>query len=64
MACWTDYPASGWGTYRDTNLIALSVPGGKHELTLKNLVFPAGWARPFTPTLAGALVPAVSATSR
>lgn len=53
MACWTDYPSSGWGTFKNTNLMAISVPDGKHELTLTNLVFPPVWERKFTPTIAG-----------
>jgi hypothetical protein len=53
MACWTDYPSSGWGRYKNTALIALTVPDGTHELTVSNLVYPAVWTRPFTPTLAG-----------
>jgi hypothetical protein len=53
MACWTDYPSSGWGTYKNTQLIALTVPGGKHELTVSGLVYPAVWTRPFVPTIQG-----------
>lgn len=53
MACWTDYPASGWGTYDNTWLIALTVPDGDHDLVVRNLVFPPVWARPFTPAIAG-----------
>jgi hypothetical protein len=53
MPCWTDYPSSGWGTYKDTNLVAIAVPDGKHELILKNLVFPPSWERKFTPAIAG-----------
>ena len=53
MACWTDYPASGWGAYDDTWLIGLSVPAGRHELLVRNMVFPVGWARPFTPAIEG-----------
>ncbi len=51
MPCWTDYPSSGWGSYTDAHLIAIPVPDGKHELLLKNLVFPDGWERKFTPTI-------------
>ena len=54
MACWTDYPSSGWGSYDRTALMAISVPGGKHELVLKNCVFPPCWKRSFVPTIAGA----------
>ncbi len=53
MPCWTDYPSSGWGSYKDTYLVAISVPAGQHELVLKNLVFPPTWDRQFTPTIAG-----------
>ena len=57
MACWTDYPGSDWGRYADkTALIGLSVPEGAHELLVRNMIFPQGWTRPFTPTIAGALV--------
>ena len=55
MACWTDYPASGWGAYRNTWLIGLSVPAGEHELLVRNMVFPRGWARPFEPLIPAAL---------
>ncbi|MCL4205922.1 MAG: hypothetical protein KJ000_25850 [Pirellulaceae bacterium] len=51
MASWTDYPASGWGTYKNTWLIALPVPEGEHELVVKDYVFPPVWARPFTPLI-------------
>lgn len=51
MACWTDYPASGWGTYKNTALMALTVPEGKHTLEVRSLVYPATWTRPFRPTL-------------
>jgi hypothetical protein len=51
MASWTDYPASGWGSYRNTWLIALPVPDGEHELLVRDFRFPAVWARPFTPRL-------------
>jgi hypothetical protein len=51
MACWTDYPASGWGRYKNTALIALTVPEGKHELTVQDLVYPAVWTRPFVPAI-------------
>ncbi len=57
MACWTDYPASGWGSYKNTWLISLSVPAGEHVLTVKNLSFPPVWTRPFTPHIDG-VVPA------
>jgi hypothetical protein len=47
MACWTDYPASGWGSYDNTWLIGLSVPAGKQQLVLKNMAFPEVWQRQF-----------------
>ena len=56
MASWTDYPASGWGTYDNSLLIGLSVPAGDHELVVKDLEFEKVWARPFTPLIAGAVV--------
>jgi len=52
MACWTDYPSSGWGTYANTHLIAVAVPAGKHVLTLTDQVFVPVWTRQFTPTIA------------
>jgi hypothetical protein len=55
MACWTDYPASGWGTYDRSWLIGLSVPGGEHELVVRDMVFPRIWTRPFAPRIAGAV---------
>jgi hypothetical protein len=51
MASWTDYPANGWGAYKNTWLIALPVPEGKHELILKDFRFPPVWERPFTPLI-------------
>ncbi|MDP6505367.1 MAG: hypothetical protein QF886_17225, partial [Planctomycetota bacterium] len=53
MASWTDYPASGWGTYKNTALIGLSVPKGEHGLVVRNLKFPDGWRRQFDPTIIG-----------
>ncbi len=53
MACWTDYPASGWGTYDNSWLIGLSVPEGEHELVVRDMQFPPVWARPFTPLIEG-----------
>lgn len=53
MACWTDYPASGWGTYANTWLIGLSVPAGEHELVVKDMTFPRSWARQFAPLIRG-----------
>jgi hypothetical protein len=55
MACWTDYPANGWGRYDGTWLIGLSVPEGEHELAVKDLAFPRIWARPFAPLIEGAV---------
>ena len=54
MPCWTDYPASGWGSYKNTRLIALTVPAGQHELTVSDYVYPAVWTRPFVPSISGA----------
>ena len=54
MACWTDYPASGWGTYRNTWLIGLSVPAGPRELVVKDMQFPQSWPRQFEPLVEGA----------
>ncbi len=51
MACWTDYPASGWGKYDRTALMAISVPDGKHIVELTDRVFPPCWPRRFEPTL-------------
>ncbi|MCY3020993.1 MAG: hypothetical protein NTW87_18410 [Planctomycetota bacterium] len=56
MACWTDYPGSNWGRLEGTELIAMPVPEGQHELLLKNMVFPPVWKRPFTPAIESALV--------
>jgi hypothetical protein len=56
MACWTDYPANGWGTYKNTWLIGLSVPDGDHELVVKDMRFPRGWTRPFTPLIESSVV--------
>ncbi|MBS3763973.1 MAG: hypothetical protein KGZ25_11800, partial [Planctomycetes bacterium] len=55
MACWTDYPASGWGSYKNTWLIGLTVPAGEHTLRLRNMRFPEIWDRPFEPFLKDAL---------
>ncbi len=55
MASWTDYPASGWGSYKNTWLIALPVPDGEHELILKDFRFPKVWARQFSPAIGGLL---------
>ena len=55
MACWTDYPNNGWGTYDETWKIGIAVPDGQHELTVQDLVFPKVWTRPFTPLIDGAL---------
>lgn len=42
-------------TYDETWKIGLSVPAGEHVLMVKNLVFPKGWTRPFTPLIEGAV---------
>ena len=55
MACWTDYPNNGRGTCDETWKIGLSVPEGRHELTVDEMVFPQGWTRPFTPLIEGAV---------
>jgi hypothetical protein len=57
MASWTDYPASGWGSYKNTWLMALPVPEGEHELTVKDFVYPPAWARPFVPAIEGVVRP-------
>ena len=64
MASWTDYPASGWGTYDNTWLIGLSVPAGDHELVVKDLAFEKVWARPFVPLIEGAVIAESSAAHR
>ena len=51
MACWSDYPSNAWGTYDNSWLIGLSVPEGKHELLVKDMVFPPSWAKQFTPMI-------------
>ena len=51
MACWTDYPASGWGSYDDTWLVGISVPEGKHEITVRNMVYPQPWPCPIQPSI-------------
>jgi len=56
MACWTDYPDNGWGSFDQTYKVALSVPDGKHELTVDEVTFPANWARPFVPGIEGAVL--------
>ena len=58
MASWTDYPASGWGGYDETWKIGLSVPAGEHQLRLRDMAFPTGWERQFTPTAAAVGPPA------
>ncbi|OPZ88200.1 MAG: hypothetical protein BWY76_00068 [bacterium ADurb.Bin429] len=63
MPCWTDYPSSGWGTFKDTNLIAIAVPDGKHELVITDLVFPPVWTRQFTPGIPGVVKPAPATQS-
>ena len=57
MACWTDYPASGWGRYKNTWLIGLSVPEGEHELVVRDMQFPRGWSRPFAPQIPAPPIP-------
>ena len=55
MACWTDWPDSGFGRWSRTNLIALTVPEGRHELMVKNMAFPPVWERPFEPRIEGVI---------
>lgn len=57
MACWTDWPDSGFGRWSHTNLMALTVPDGDHELVVKNMVFPPVWDREFTPLIPGVVKP-------
>jgi hypothetical protein len=56
MACWTDYPDNGWGSFDQTYKVGLSVPDGKHEVIVDEQTYPANWARPFAPTIDGVLV--------
>ncbi len=51
MACWTDYPASGWGSYDRTHLIGVPVPEGAHVIELTDTRFPDPWPRRFRPSL-------------
>jgi len=51
MACWTDYPASGWGRYKNSWLIGLSVPAGDHKLAVGDMKFTRIWTRPFSPLI-------------
>ena len=51
MASWTDYPASGWGSYDQTWKIGIPVPAGEHELVLRNMAFPLAWRRSFDPAI-------------
>jgi len=53
MACWTDWPDSGFGSFSHTDMMALSVPEGEHELVVKDLVFPPVWERTFQPAIEG-----------
>jgi hypothetical protein len=53
MACWTDWPDSGFGTFSHTDMMALSVPEGDHDLAVKDLVFPPVWERTFEPAIEG-----------
>lgn len=56
MACWTDYPGSDWGRLDHTNLIALTVPEGEHEVVIRDMVFPPVWERQFDPGIGGTVV--------
>lgn len=51
MACWNDWPASGFGRWTRTRLIGLTVPAGEHELEVSDLTFPPVWHRQFEPVL-------------
>jgi hypothetical protein len=53
MACWTDWPASGAGTWARTKLIGITVPAGRHRLEIRDLVFPPVWEPRFTPRIEG-----------
>ncbi len=56
MACWTDYPDNGWGSFDQTYKVGFAVPDGKHDIVVDEQTYPANWARPFTPTIDGALL--------
>ncbi|MHB9134757.1 MAG: hypothetical protein ACYDBB_27115 [Armatimonadota bacterium] len=56
MACWTDYPDNGWGSFDQTWKIGLSIPDGKHDIVLDDQVFPKVWARQFTPLIDGVVI--------
>ena len=58
MACFTDYPDSGWGTYADARSVALTVPAGAHELAVSNWSWVQVWPRRWTPALAITPAPA------
>ena len=60
MACWTDWPASGFGSWSNTDMVALTVPDGTHDLEVRDMTFPAGWERTFSPTIEAAVVDRVS----
>ncbi len=49
MACWTDYPASGWGSYDQTWLIGIAVPAGPREIVVRNMVYPHPWPTRLAP---------------
>jgi len=51
MACWTDYPSSNWGQLDRTNLMAVAVPDGDHELEIRDTIFPPVWTRQFEPKI-------------
>lgn len=53
MACWNDWPASGFGRWARSELIGLTVPAGRHTLEVTDLKFPPVWNRQFEPVLEG-----------
>jgi hypothetical protein len=57
MVCWTDYPASGWGSYDRTALMGVPVPVGATVIELTDRAFPPAWPRRFSPTLGTVATP-------
>ena len=56
MACWTDWPGSGFGRWKRSCMTALSVPAGRHGLVVGEMRFPPVWERAFTPLIEGVVV--------
>jgi len=56
MAGWSDEAGSDWGRWSRTQLIAVSTLDGKHELTVRDMVFPKVWERQFEPSIETALM--------